>query len=66
MHANVNFVCLFLVLGCDPYMQWLMAHPTFQRNPLYIAGDSYSGIVVPIIAQKVSDGKFCQSNLYKY
>jgi serine carboxypeptidase-like clade 1 len=37
-------------------MQWLMAHSTFLRNPLYIAGDSYSGIVVPIIVQEISDG----------
>jgi ABC-type transport system involved in cytochrome c biogenesis permease subunit len=59
------FFFLFWVVT-RTYMQWLMGHQTFQRNPLYIAGDSYSGIVVPIIVQKISDGNFCQSNLYKY
>ncbi|XP_040998122.1 serine carboxypeptidase-like 18 [Juglans microcarpa x Juglans regia] len=36
--------------------KWLMAHSTFLVNPLYIAGDSYSGKLVPIIAQEVSNG----------
>ncbi|XP_070678467.1 serine carboxypeptidase-like 18 isoform X2 [Malus domestica] len=36
--------------------KWLMDHPKFFNNQLYVAGDSYSGIVVPIIVQKISDG----------
>jgi hypothetical protein len=57
MHANMNFL-FFIFVYCFGlwHMQWLIAHPTFLRNPLYIAGDSYSGIVVPIIVQKISDG----------
>ncbi|CAN6685480.1 unnamed protein product [Malus baccata var. baccata] len=36
--------------------KWLMDHPKFFNNQLYVAGDSYSGIVVPIIVQEISDG----------
>ncbi|KAF5448301.1 hypothetical protein F2P56_028849 [Juglans regia] len=36
--------------------KWLMAHPTFLFNLLYIAGDSYSGKTIPIIVQEVSNG----------
>ncbi|KAG7977207.1 hypothetical protein I3843_05G019600 [Carya illinoinensis] len=36
--------------------KWLMTHSTFLVNPLYIAGDSYSGKTVPIIVQEVSNG----------
>ncbi|PRQ22328.1 putative peptidase S10, serine carboxypeptidase, alpha/Beta hydrolase [Rosa chinensis] len=36
--------------------KWLVDHPRFISNPLYIAGDSYAGIVLPIIVQEISDG----------
>ncbi|XP_011030308.1 PREDICTED: serine carboxypeptidase-like 18 isoform X2 [Populus euphratica] len=36
--------------------KWLVDHPKFLTNPLYVAGDSYSGIVAPIIVQEISDG----------
>ncbi|XP_016650433.1 PREDICTED: serine carboxypeptidase-like 1 [Prunus mume] len=37
--------------------KWLKDHPEFLKNALYIAaGDSYSGITVPIIVQEVSNG----------
>ncbi|KAL6270655.1 hypothetical protein ACE6H2_027566 [Prunus campanulata] len=36
--------------------KWLKDHTQFLKNPLYIAGDSYSGITVPIIVQEVSNG----------
>lgn len=43
-------------------LQWLIDHPEFFSNPFYIAGDSYSGITVPIIAHLISDGK----KVFKY
>ena len=39
-------------------VQWLQSHPKFIANSLYLAGDSYSGMIVPIIAQAISDGNY--------
>lgn len=36
--------------------KWLIDHPKFLSNEVYIAGDSYSGITVPIIVQEISYG----------
>ncbi|XP_041010667.1 serine carboxypeptidase-like 2 [Juglans microcarpa x Juglans regia] len=36
--------------------KWLVTHSNFLSNPLYIAGDSYSGITIPIIVQDISNG----------
>ncbi|KAK8264197.1 hypothetical protein V6Z12_D12G093400 [Gossypium hirsutum] len=35
--------------------KWLQSHPKYDSNPLYVAGDSYSGMIVPIITQAISD-----------
>ncbi|KAI3815292.1 hypothetical protein L1987_14954 [Smallanthus sonchifolius] len=35
---------------------WLMDHPKFLNNPLYLGGDSYTGIVLPMIIQEIYDG----------
>ncbi|KAG6652630.1 serine carboxypeptidase-like 13 isoform X1 [Carya illinoinensis] len=36
--------------------KWLITHPQFQSNVLYVGGDSYSGIVVPIIVEEIYNG----------
>ncbi|KAJ6777321.1 SERINE CARBOXYPEPTIDASE-LIKE 18 [Salix koriyanagi] len=41
---------------CEFLRKWLVDHPEFLTNPLYVAGDSYSGIIAPIIVQEISDG----------
>ncbi|XP_062008691.1 serine carboxypeptidase-like 18, partial [Rosa rugosa] len=36
--------------------KWLYAHPRFQGNQLYIGGDSYSGLIVPILLKNILEG----------
>ncbi|KAA8536291.1 hypothetical protein F0562_028769 [Nyssa sinensis] len=36
--------------------KWLTYHPKYLTNPLYIGGDSYSGITVPLLVQTIIDG----------
>ncbi|XP_076929928.1 serine carboxypeptidase-like 18 [Bidens hawaiensis] len=40
----------------DFIKKFLKDHPTFLRNPLYISGISYIGIVVPIITLELYEG----------
>lgn len=37
-------------------MQWLMEHPQYLLNPVLIVGDSYSGMLAPIISKHILDG----------
>nr|GME07133.1 serine carboxypeptidase-like 18 [Ipomoea batatas] len=37
-------------------IKWLLDHPKFLSNPLYITGDSYTGIIIPQIVQRIYDG----------
>ncbi|PIN23061.1 Sinapoylglucose--sinapoylglucose O-sinapoyltransferase [Handroanthus impetiginosus] len=36
--------------------KWLISHPKYINNPVYIGGDSYSGITVPLVANNVYRG----------
>ncbi|KAK4352979.1 hypothetical protein RND71_028497 [Anisodus tanguticus] len=36
--------------------KWLVEHQEYLNNPFYVAGDSYSGITVPIVTQVISNG----------
>ncbi|KAG9149542.1 hypothetical protein Leryth_014322, partial [Lithospermum erythrorhizon] len=36
--------------------KWLLLHPRFLANSLYIAGDSYTGIIIPPLVQEIYNG----------
>ncbi|KAJ0026023.1 hypothetical protein Pint_08629 [Pistacia integerrima] len=40
---------------CQFLRQWLVDHPEFLSSPFYIGGDSYSGLTVPALVQKISN-----------
>ncbi|CAK9154928.1 unnamed protein product [Ilex paraguariensis] len=39
-----------------PWCRWLVDHPKYLNNPLYICGVSYIGMVIPIIVQEIYNG----------
>nr|GMD07748.1 serine carboxypeptidase-like 18 isoform X2 [Ipomoea batatas] len=51
-------------LAYDFLIQWLLDNPKFLSNPLYIAGDSYTGIIIPQIVRKIYDGKLSLLTLF--
>ncbi|CAN1135630.1 Serine carboxypeptidase-like 18 [Linum perenne] len=44
-----------LVLNPNSWTQWLIDHPEFISNPVYVGGDSYSGLIVPGVVATMSD-----------
>nr|XP_048329975.1 serine carboxypeptidase-like 18 isoform X4 [Ziziphus jujuba var. spinosa] len=47
---------LSVAANYDFLRKWLLAHPKYLKNPLYIAGDSYAGIIVPVLVQEIANG----------
>ncbi|KAL8541617.1 hypothetical protein ACS0TY_002760 [Phlomoides rotata] len=43
-------------LAYEFLQKWIINHPKFQKNPLYVAGDSFGGIIVPLVVDHVYDG----------
>ncbi|CAN1775969.1 Serine carboxypeptidase-like 18 [Linum perenne] len=41
----------------DFFRKWLIDHPEFISNPIYVGGDSYSGLIVPGVVATMSDSK---------
>ncbi|CAL5418029.1 unnamed protein product [Camellia sinensis] len=35
--------------------KWLIDHPDFLSNPIYVGGESYTGLTIPIIVQLISN-----------
>ncbi|XP_062113827.1 serine carboxypeptidase-like 7 isoform X2 [Humulus lupulus] len=38
------------------FKKWLINYPEFISNPVYITGDSFSGMIVPALCQLISNG----------
>ncbi|KAH6773146.1 hypothetical protein C2S51_011550 [Perilla frutescens var. frutescens] len=59
------YKCSDTLLGRQNYeflKKWLLNHPGYLKNPLYIAGDSYSGLTVPLVVDEVYNGIEAGSN----
>lgn len=41
------------------FMQWLNEHPQFLENQFYVGGESYSGLLIPILVQQIVLGNIC-------
>lgn len=37
-------------------LQWFDDHPEFISNPFYVAGNSYAGMIVPVVALAMLEG----------
>ncbi|KVE50334.1 Peptidase S10, serine carboxypeptidase [Cynara cardunculus var. scolymus] len=45
-----------LILNPNSWLQFLIDHPKFLKNPLYVAGISYIGIAIPKITLEIYEG----------
>ncbi|KAK9051367.1 hypothetical protein SSX86_027994 [Deinandra increscens subsp. villosa] len=54
--ASVSSDSKVAALAYDFVKKFLIGHPKFLKNPLYMGGISYMGIVTPIITTKIYEG----------
>ncbi|XP_049342901.1 serine carboxypeptidase-like 18 [Solanum verrucosum] len=47
---------LSVTLTYEFLRKWLMDHPEYLKNPLYVSGSSYAGFFVPLLTRKIYDG----------
>uniref|UniRef100_M1BZY1 Glucose acyltransferase n=1 Tax=Solanum tuberosum TaxID=4113 RepID=M1BZY1_SOLTU len=47
---------LSVTLTYEFLRKWLMDHPKYLKNPLYVSGSSYAGFFVPPLTRKIYDG----------
>ncbi|CAI0464501.1 unnamed protein product [Linum tenue] len=45
--------------------KWLIDHPEFITNPVYVGGDSFSGLIVPGVVANISDGNAATDPLFE-
>uniref|UniRef100_A0A0D9XRX3 Serine carboxypeptidase-like 18 n=1 Tax=Leersia perrieri TaxID=77586 RepID=A0A0D9XRX3_9ORYZ len=38
--------------------KWLLDHPQYLRNPLYIGGSSYSGMIIPVLTLAIDESNY--------
>ncbi|KAK4382153.1 Serine carboxypeptidase-like 17 [Sesamum angolense] len=38
------------------WTKWLINHPKYLENPLYIFGESYAGIIIPLVVNEIYNG----------
>ncbi|KAK4382151.1 Serine carboxypeptidase-like 18 [Sesamum angolense] len=55
-YANCKGGPVALKLNEYAWTKWLIDHPKYLENPLYIFGESYAGIIVPLVVNEVYDG----------
>nr|XP_043626932.1 serine carboxypeptidase-like 13 isoform X2 [Erigeron canadensis] len=55
-HAYITNDTMSAMHAYNFLKKWLVDHPKFLNNALYLGGDSYMGIVLPMIVQEIYNG----------
>uniref|UniRef100_A0A0D9XRW9 Serine carboxypeptidase-like 19 n=1 Tax=Leersia perrieri TaxID=77586 RepID=A0A0D9XRW9_9ORYZ len=67
-----NIIFVILLWGQDSRTQpqrkdsslWLVDHPQFLLNPLYIGGDSYGGMIIPVLTLAIDERNYLGEKPY--
>ncbi|PWA86841.1 peptidase S10, serine carboxypeptidase, Alpha/Beta hydrolase fold protein [Artemisia annua] len=54
--ASISSDSVLAVHSYEFLKKWLLEHPWFLNNPLYVTGISYMGILVPLVTLEVYEG----------